>query len=69
MKGIFGILSAMLLTLLLMLGNLLMTMNQFDIERKPSNPPEYHLQIITQNTDEHFWTLFQEGALSASNFY
>lgn len=49
-----------------MLGNLFITINQTDVEQIQSNPPEYHIQIITQNTDEHFWTLFQEGALKAS---
>lgn len=66
MKGIFAILSAMLLTLVLMLSNLYFTDNQTNVEQEPTNPPEYHIQIITQNTDEHFWTLFQEGALKAS---
>ncbi|ROR31897.1 monosaccharide ABC transporter substrate-binding protein (CUT2 family) [Mobilisporobacter senegalensis] len=66
MRGIFAILSAMLLTLLLMLGNLFITINQTNVEQLPGNSPEYHIQIITQNTDEHFWTLFQEGALNAS---
>lgn len=66
MRGIFAILSAMLLTLLLMLGNLFITMDQTNVEQAPSTPPDYHIQIITQSTDEHFWTLFQEGALKAS---
>lgn len=49
-----------------MLGNLFITINQTNVEQLPGNSPEYHIQIITQNTDEHFWTLFQEGALNAS---
>ena len=66
MRGIFGILSAMLITILVMLSNLFITMNQSDPEQEPDNPQSYHIQIITQNTDEHFWTLFQEGARKAS---
>lgn len=66
MKGIFAILTAMLATLLIMVGSLFLGVDQTDVTKVQGKTPEYHIQIITQNTDEHFWTLFQEGAQAAA---
>ena len=67
MRGIFASLIVMLLTLVVLFGSLFVNATQTDIDEEPSNPPEYHIQVVTQNTDEHFWTLFQEGAKEAGN--
>lgn len=31
-------------------------------EKEADKKPAYHIQVLIQNTDEYFWTLFQEGA-------
>ncbi len=66
MKGIFGILIAMLITVGVMVGSIFTQNDQVEIEKGPINTPEYHVQIIIQNTDEHFWTQFKAGAIAAS---
>ena len=45
-----------------MFGQLMMNVDNKKEEKKPATKPEYHLQVIIQNTNEYFWTSFQEGA-------
>lgn len=66
MRGIFGILITMLVALGFMVGSVFVESNQMDIEEVPDKIPVYHMQVIIQNTDEHFWTQFKEGAMAAS---
>ena len=47
-----------------MLINLRFTM--YDITGYEENwQPAYHIQVIVQNSDEHFWKMFREGASEA----
>lgn len=66
MRGIFSILVAMLFALLIMIGSLFTTIDRPNTQEGNSDPSKYHLQVVIPNTDEHFWTLFQEGAKDAS---
>lgn len=66
MRGIFSILVAMLLALLIMIGSLFTTIDQPNTGEDNNTPSKYHIQVVIPNTDEHFWTLFQEGAKDAS---
>lgn len=66
MKGIFGVLIAMLITVGFMVGSIFTQKDQTEIEQAPAYTPEYHVQIIIQNTDEHFWAQFKDGAIAAS---
>lgn len=66
MRGIFSILVATLFALLIMIASLFTTIDQPNADEGKSKPMEYHMQVIIPNTDEHFWTLFQEGAKDAA---
>jgi ribose transport system substrate-binding protein len=65
LKGIFGTLIGMLLLIAVMFGQLMINVDNKAAEKEPVEKPDYHIQIIVQNTDEYFWTLFQEGAKAA----
>jgi ribose transport system substrate-binding protein len=66
LKGIFGLLIGLLLMILVMFGRLVINVNDKKEEKEPAKKPEYHLQVIVQNTDEYFWTLFKDGAKAAA---
>lgn len=64
-RWIFGMLFGMLLFLLIMFGQLMVhTEDGKEIPGSKRNT-EKHIQVIIQNTDEYFWTLFKEGAIIA----
>lgn len=65
LKGIFSILIGMLLVLLVMFGKLKTNSDLQTEEKETIKNSQYHLQLIVQNTDEYFWTKFQEGAKAA----
>lgn len=65
LKGIFGTLIGMLLLIVVMFGQLMINVDNKTTEKEPVEKPDYHIQIVIQNTDEYFWTLFQEGAKAA----
>lgn len=65
LKGIFGTLIGMLLLISVMFAQLMVNLDNKTTEKEPIEKPDYHIQIIIQNTDEYFWTLFQEGAKAA----
>jgi len=65
LKGIFGILIGMLLILSIMFGKLVISTDLKTEEKVSIENPKHHIQLIVQNTDEYFWTLFQEGAKAA----
>lgn len=66
MRGIFSVLVAVLLALLIMIVGLFTTIEQPNSQEENAKPSEHHIQVVIPNTDEHFWTLFQEGANDAS---
>lgn len=63
MKGIFASLAAALLIIAILFYSLFSTASPSQAETK--NPPKYHVQVITQNTNEHFWSMFKQGASKA----
>ncbi len=65
LRWIFGMLIGMLLLITIMFGQLLYNAEEGKEKQEPVVKPEYHLQIIIQNTDEYFWTFFKEGAKAA----
>lgn len=65
LKGIFGVLIGMLLVLSIMFGKLVIGSDLKKEDKVLVENPKHHLQIIVQNTDEYFWTLFQEGTKAA----
>jgi ribose transport system substrate-binding protein len=62
LKGIFAILIGMILMISVMFGQLIINSNDKKEEKEPSINPDYHLQVIIQNTDEYFKNSFEEGA-------
>ncbi|WMJ88666.1 sugar ABC transporter substrate-binding protein [Anaerocolumna sp. MB42-C2] len=68
-RWIFGMLFGMLLLILVMFGQLLYNTNEDKGNQESVEKPEYHLQIIVQNTDEYFWSFFKEGAKAAEREY
>lgn len=64
-KWIFGILSSMLIIISILFGQLMFNIDSKSEDVEPKDVPDYHLQIIIQDTDEYFWTLFKEGAKAA----
>jgi ribose transport system substrate-binding protein len=65
LKGIYGVLIGMLIILLVMFGSLFInSKSQTKQEAKVENP-EYHIQLIVQDSSENFWTSFREGAKAA----
>ncbi len=65
LRWIFGMLFGMLLLISVLFGQLLYNAGEDKEKQEPVIKPEYHLQIIVQNTDEYFWTFFKEGARTA----
>jgi len=65
LKWIFSILIGMLLMISIMFGQLLINGENKIEEKGATVNPDYHLQVIIQNTNEYFWTYFQEGAKAA----
>jgi ribose transport system substrate-binding protein len=62
----------MLLFLIVMFGQLMVHTDNTKEEPKSSTSADKHVQLIIQNTDEYFWTIFKEGAKEAgeeSNVY
>ena len=59
----------MLLLITVMFGQLLYNTNEVKENQESVEKPEYHLQIIVQNTDEYFWNFFKEGAKAAEREY
>jgi ribose transport system substrate-binding protein len=65
MKGIFASLAVALVITVALFYNLYGTVNHAATENQTAKQPKYHIQVITQNTDEHFWTMFKKGAAAA----
>jgi ribose transport system substrate-binding protein len=65
MKGIFASLAVAFLAIAVLFFNLYGTVNNVAIENQADKKPKYHIQVITQNSDEHFWTMFKRGATAA----
>ncbi|MDF2951663.1 MAG: sugar transporter substrate-binding protein, partial [Anaerocolumna sp.] len=64
-RWIFGILAGMLIMISVLFGQLVFNLGHGSDNTEPENKPDYHLQILIQDTDEYFWTLFKEGAKAA----
>lgn len=68
-KFIFGTLITMIVIIGIMFGQLFTTLNN----RTDSEPSEvsqkYHIQLLIQDTNEYFWTPFQDGVNDASVEY
>jgi len=65
MKGILAALAAALVIIAVLFYGLYGTSNSAEKEKVTQIAPNYHVQVITQNTDEHFWTMFKKGASAA----
>ncbi len=65
MKFIFSALGTALVVLSVMLVNLYNTVDDVAAVHQPASQPEYHIQLVTQSSNEHFWTTFKKGALAA----
>lgn len=65
MKGIFASLMVALAVICAMLFSLYTVGSVQESAKKTGEKPRYHVQIITQNTNAHFWTTFKKGAADA----
>lgn len=65
-KWIYGVLVGMLLLILFMFTQLKFNTDGNSIEKELKTTPKYHLQVIIEDTNEYFWTVFQEGAKDAA---
>lgn len=66
---IFGTLATMIVIIGLMFGQLFTKTNNGKNNVEDNVPPEYHVQVFIQDTNEYFWELFQEGVEDASQEY
>lgn len=66
MKYIFATLAAGLIVLSILLGGLYLTGREAGEGSTNIEEPKYHLQIITQNSKDHFWTTLKKGASFAA---
>jgi ribose transport system substrate-binding protein len=66
LKVIFSMLIGILLIISVMFGKLVISTDLKTEDKISIENPRYHLQLIIQDTDEYFWTLFQEGATAAA---
>ncbi|MFA9381625.1 MAG: sugar ABC transporter substrate-binding protein [Acetanaerobacterium sp.] len=66
MKITFSVMAAALAALAVMLVSLYFTGSGGVSDKPPEQPPEYHVQLVTQSGSEHFWTMFKKGAQSAA---
>lgn len=64
MKIIYSVMAAAILALFILLINLLYAPNT-ESAQPPENAPQYHIQVITQNSPDQFWTTFKQGAQKA----
>lgn len=65
MKGIFASLVVVLVMISAMLYGLYDTGRSRADGQEPAGKPAYHVQLVTQSTNEHFWTTFKKGASDA----
>lgn len=65
MKGIYFSLAAVLTAILVMICGLLITGRTDAGDSQKEQIPRYHIQVITKNASEHFWTTFKSGAANA----
>lgn len=65
LKIIYGILTAMLVTLLIMFAGLFVNSKQQEEEQVTLENPKYHIQLIMQDKNESFWNDIEEGAKEA----
>lgn len=65
MKGIYISLTAVLAAILVMMVSLYGAGQTGAEGGRPEQVPRYHVQIVTKNADEHFWTTFKTGAVDA----
>lgn len=65
-KLIFGTLISMITIIVVMFGQLFGTLYERTEDIGAEISPRYHIQLFTQDTNEYFWTLFQEGVYDAS---
>lgn len=66
MKYIFAILATGLIIVTVLLGSLYLNSRDISKSGNQDKPPKYHIQIITQNSKDHFWTTLKKGALKAA---
>ncbi len=66
MRIIFSIMIAALAALVVMLATLYLSENTQSSDKPPQIAPLYHIQLVTQSGNEHFWTMFKKGAQSAA---
>ncbi|HEX2985323.1 MAG TPA: substrate-binding domain-containing protein [Caproiciproducens sp.] len=67
MKGLLALLVAALAIIAFLFYTLIGSADSTQNEQKTLKQPKYHIQVITQNTDEHFWTMFKKGASAAGS--
>lgn len=65
-KAIFGSLIGMLLFILVLFGNMLINSDDQFASDKLDRVPEYHIQVIVQNSNENFWNNLKLGASAAA---
>ena len=65
MKGIYISLTAVLAAILVMMYGLYGAARNENGGEQAAEVPRYHVQIVTKNADEHFWTTFKTGATDA----
>lgn len=65
LKGIYGVLIGLLIVLLIMYGNIAVNSEDQTQQEVTGEDPEYHLQLIIQNTNDNFWSSFKTGAKEA----
>lgn len=66
MRVIFSIMIAALAALIVMLASLYISENSQSSVKPPETTPRYHVQLVTQSGNEHFWTMLKKGAQSAA---
>ena len=68
MKWISIALTALLFVILgLMIFSIISGINRMDTVEKAADAPDYHFQIITDGSNEKFWTDFSHGAKTAAD--
>ncbi|WP_195983740.1 substrate-binding domain-containing protein [Clostridium sp. D33t1_170424_F3] len=65
MKVIFALLTAVLVILTSMVGWLYFSQSDAEKSVSKQEQPLRHIQLVTQNSNEHFWSMFKDGALEA----
>ncbi len=69
LKGIYGVLIAMLVILTAMFVSLFINPGHPMEQQTAIQNPRYHLQLLVKNKEESFWISFREGAKAAEEEY